>query len=76
MSENFKEIGDHSFLNLLSVQGNEHSIILNFSDHKTLNVDVDKIQVYIKDLHDMYPTLSCPKHEDDHDHNWRSAVNF
>ncbi|MDR3155706.1 MAG: DUF2948 family protein [Holosporaceae bacterium] len=62
MSKNFKEITDHNFLNLLVVRGNEHSVILNFSDHNTLKIDVDRIQIYIKDLHDTYPTLSCPVH--------------
>lgn len=55
----------HHYYNLLAMHANEnsHEISLLFSGHKHLYIKVDNILVYLKDLHEKYPTLSKPCHK-------------
>ena len=51
------------YLNLLAVHASESEINLVFSDKKHMCVEVENILVYLKDLHEKYPTLSKPEHQ-------------
>lgn len=51
------------YLNLLAMHASEHEINLIFSDHKHVCINISKILVYLKDLHDVYPTMAKPCHE-------------
>jgi hypothetical protein len=51
------------YLNLLAFHASEDEINLAFSDNKRICVKVSGLLVYLKDLHDKYPTPSLPEHE-------------
>ena len=53
---------NHHFYNLLAMHASSNEINLLFSDHKHICIEVDGILVYLKDLHEKYPTLSKPEH--------------
>ena len=58
---NFKR--SNGYLNLLAMHASEHEINLLFSEHKHICVNISELRVYLKDLHDVYPTLVKPCHE-------------
>ncbi|MDR1561061.1 MAG: DUF2948 family protein [Holosporaceae bacterium] len=62
VNDNFKNINE-KFLNLLTMHTTKNEVNLVFSDHKHVCVRIDKIQIYLKDLHDKYPTLTRPVHD-------------
>lgn len=62
VNDNFQK-KPHHYYNLLAMHANKNEINLIFSDHRHIYIKVDGILVYLKDLHDKYPTLSKPKHE-------------
>ncbi|MDR2766407.1 MAG: DUF2948 family protein [Holosporaceae bacterium] len=62
INDNFRK-GADNHLNLLTLRSSENEINLIFSDHKHLRVSVKGLSVYLKDLHDRYPTSLCPSHE-------------
>jgi hypothetical protein len=53
---------NEKYLNLLTMHSSEKEINLVFSDHKHICINTDNILIYLRDLHDKYPTLSCPSH--------------
>ncbi|MDR2781050.1 MAG: DUF2948 family protein [Holosporaceae bacterium] len=55
-------IKDGQYLNLLTFHSSANEINLIFSENKHICVSTNKILVYLKDLHDKYPTLAIPKH--------------
>ena len=61
VNDNFKE-KIHHFYNLLAMHANGNEINLIFSDHRHVHIKTNGILVYLKDLHDHYPTLSKPEH--------------
>jgi hypothetical protein len=50
------------FLNLLAFHSSDKEINLIFSQNKRINIKISGFLIYLKDLHDKYPTLSLPKH--------------
>ncbi|MDR1334046.1 MAG: DUF2948 family protein [Holosporaceae bacterium] len=56
-------IKDDQYLNLLAFHLSEKEINLIFSDDKHICINVSGILIYLKDLHDKYPTLSLPGHD-------------
>ena len=61
VNDNFKQKTPH-FYNLLAMHANNDEINLIFSDHRHIYIKVEKILVYLKDLHEHYPTLAKPEH--------------
>lgn len=61
VNDNFRK-KTHHFYNLLAMHANGNEINLIFSDHRHIYITVDGILVYLKDLHDHFPTLSRPEH--------------
>lgn len=53
----------HKYLSLLTVHTSPHEINLLFADNKHVCVEVSEILVYLKDLHDKYPTMVKPSHD-------------
>ena len=60
---NFFKEKIHHYYNLLALHASPNEINLVFSDQKHLYIEVDEILIYLKDLHDKYPTLSKPSHD-------------
>jgi hypothetical protein len=54
---------DDQYLNLLTFHLSENEINLIFSGNKHICIGVGGILVYLKDLHDRYPTSSLPRHD-------------
>ncbi|MDR0968686.1 MAG: DUF2948 family protein [Holosporaceae bacterium] len=52
------------YLNLLTFHASEKEINMVFSDNKHICIKINGVLVYLKDLHDRYPTTSLPTHED------------
>lgn len=65
VNDNFKKVSDERYLNLLALHASkaENEINLLFSGHKTMCVKVDELSVYLKDLHEKYPTPTRPFHD-------------
>ncbi len=61
VNDNFQK-KPHSFYNLLAMHVNKDEITLIFSDHRHIYIKVDGILIYLKDLHEHYPTLTKPHH--------------
>jgi hypothetical protein len=61
VNDNFRS-GGAAYLNLLTLQVSEKEINLIFSDNKHVCVNVNSLLIHLKDLHDKYPTPSCPIH--------------
>jgi hypothetical protein len=55
-------IVDGQYLNLLACYASQNEINLIFSENKQIRICVDSTLVYLKDLHDRYPTHSIPGH--------------
>jgi hypothetical protein len=53
-----------SYLNLLAFHSSENEINLIFSENKHMCIGISNVLVYLKDLHEKYPTISLPIHED------------
>ena len=53
---------DGQYLSLLTCHTSKNEINLIFSENKQICICVSKILIYLKDLHDRYPTLSIPNH--------------
>ncbi len=64
VNKNFRN-QDYAYMNLLAVYASSKEINLLFSGHKHLYIEVDDILIYLKDLHEKYPTLSIPIHNID-----------
>ena len=59
------DINDRSqFLNFLSFYESSQSLDLQFSDSKTIRLNVNSLKLTAKDLGESWPTTQCPKHED------------
>ena len=56
INDNFKDILKERYLNLLAMHATGNEISILFSGHKNVCVKVDQLNVYLKDLHDRYPT--------------------
>jgi len=52
-----------TYLNLLALHASENEINMIFSDHKHICFNIDKIQIFLKDLHAKYPTAALPVHD-------------
>ena len=52
-----------TFYNLLAFHVSDKEINMCFSDNHHICVKIGKINVYMKDLHDKYPTEICPVHK-------------
>ncbi|MDR1334550.1 MAG: DUF2948 family protein [Holosporaceae bacterium] len=61
VNDNFKSSGD-VYLNLLTLHTSKKEINLIFSDNKHVCINVNGLLIHLKDLHDKYPTPSCPVH--------------
>lgn len=62
INHSFKD-GKHArYLNLLAMHATPHEINLLFSGHRNVCVEVDQLNVYLKDLHDKYPTPTRSMH--------------
>lgn len=61
INENFQK-KPHHYYNLLTMHANQDEINLIFSEHRHMYIKVEGILVYLKDLHEHYPTLSKPQH--------------
>ncbi|MDR1375439.1 MAG: DUF2948 family protein [Holosporaceae bacterium] len=61
VNDNFKN-GHEAYLNLLALHASEKEINLIFSNHKHVCINVSGLLMHLKDLHDRYPTPSCPIH--------------
>lgn len=48
--------------NLMSIQATQNEIVLNFSEHSTISLEVEHISCKIADLHEPYPTQFLPHH--------------
>lgn len=53
----------HKYLSLLTMHASPREINLLFADNKHICIEVNDILVYLKDLHEKYPTLAKPIHE-------------
>jgi hypothetical protein len=53
----------NEYLNLLTFHSSEKEIWLVFSGNRHICIGVDGILVYLKDLHDKYPTSCLPAHD-------------
>jgi hypothetical protein len=51
------------YLNLLALHSSNGEINLVFSENKSILIGVSNILIYLKDLHDKYPTMSIPEHD-------------
>jgi hypothetical protein len=51
------------YLNLLAFHSSNGEINLIFSEDRHIRVGVNNILIYLKDLHDKYPTTLLPKHD-------------
>lgn len=56
VNDNFKDITRERYLNLLAMHANGGEINLLFSGHKNICLAVSDLRVYLKDLHERYPT--------------------
>jgi hypothetical protein len=63
INDNFKKIKEEKYINLLAMHASEKEINLLFSGHKTACIKIEDICVYLKDLHDKYPTPALPEHK-------------
>jgi hypothetical protein len=63
VNDNFKNIKTEHYLNLLSMHSLKSEINILFSDHKNVCVNVKSLCIYLKDLHDKYPSPVAPKHD-------------
>ncbi|MDR2067883.1 MAG: DUF2948 family protein [Holosporaceae bacterium] len=61
VNDNFRN-GDDAYLSLLTLHASEKEINLIFSDHKHVCININGLLIHLKDLHDKYPTPSCPVH--------------
>ncbi len=61
VNDNFQK-EPHHYYNLLAIHANGDEINLIFSDHRHIYIKVSELLVYLKDLHESYPTLSKPQH--------------
>lgn len=53
----------HQLLNLLTCYvTDKNEIIFIFSDNKNIKIDVSEILVYVKDIHEPWPTHTIPSH--------------
>ena len=52
-----------TFYNLLTFHASEKEITICFSDNHYMCVTVDSLKIYLKDLHEKYPTTVCPSHK-------------
>lgn len=50
------------FLNLLTMHASDNEINFIFSENKHIVVEVEKIAIYLKDLHEKTATTSRPQH--------------
>ncbi len=62
VNDNFRK-KPHHYYNLLTMHANKDEINLIFSDHRHVYIKVDGILVYLKDLHEHFPTLNKPYHD-------------
>ena len=74
----FKQQGEHRILNLLHIneeKADEHIWInLIFSSGHEIRIGVKKIEAYLSDLHDPWPTRSKPTHL--HEHLEQMSTNY
>lgn len=63
INDNFKDIVKERYLNLLAMHAAGGEISILFSGHKNVCVKVDQLNVYLKDLHDRYPTPTRSVHD-------------
>ncbi len=63
INDNFKKIKGEKHINLLAMHASEKEINLLFSGHKTACIKTEDICVYLKDLHNKYPTPALPEHK-------------
>jgi hypothetical protein len=68
VNDNFKKIKDEKYLNLLTMHVSSDEVNILFSEHKSMCVKINGIDIYLKDLHDRYPTSTQPQHESPDSH--------
>lgn len=62
ISNSFRKNPREKYLNLLAIHYLNNEISMLFSDHKHVYIKTNNLCIYMKDLHDKYPTPSIPKH--------------
>ena len=60
--KNFHHHHPEKLYNLMSMQATENEIILNFSEHAAICINVDHVSCKMADLHEPYPTQFLPTH--------------
>ncbi|MDR1551534.1 MAG: DUF2948 family protein [Holosporaceae bacterium] len=60
----YGDMAENRYLNLLALHSSPTEINLIFSGNKQICVGINRLLVYMKDLHVKYPTLSLPVHHD------------
>ncbi|MDR0753468.1 MAG: DUF2948 family protein [Holosporaceae bacterium] len=55
-------IEKEQYLNLLTFHSSRNEINMVFSGSRHICINISNILVYLKDLHDMYPTMAMPMH--------------
>lgn len=63
INDKFKDLKGEKYVSLLAMHSSQDEINLLFSGHKVACIKVKDICVYLKDLHDVYPTPTMPEHE-------------
>jgi hypothetical protein len=53
----------NEYLNLLTFHASAEEICMVFSGNRHIRISVNGISVYLKDLHDKYPTTCIPIHD-------------
>ena len=60
---NFENINDNNFLNLLSIRYNNNYISFNFSLNSSIDIKVKKINILLDDFDIPWPTVKKPMHK-------------
>ena len=63
VNDNFKDIAQERYLNLLTMHAAGNEINLQFSGHKNVCLKVNSLNIYLNDLHDRYPSPVRSLHE-------------
>ncbi|MBR1735045.1 MAG: DUF2948 family protein [Alphaproteobacteria bacterium] len=56
INNSFKDVMHERYLNLLAIHAKKKEINILFSGHRHVCVKVKSLNIYLKDLHDRYPT--------------------
>lgn len=62
ISVNSNFMRSRGYLNLLAMHASDKEVNILFSENKHICVNISKVQIYLKDLHEKQPTLIKPAH--------------